>query len=284
MRWLLLDAGNTALKWEVIPSSTTHWPGKSSSGVGQRWRGTIGIDSPELPAEIGRACAAASALTGTPTPSLIAGCAVTSRENMERIDAAVRGSGAPPVTWFGAEKQFDHDRIQVQNEYRDPGQLGADRWHALIGARARVGRGVLAVINAGTATTVDGLSAEGRFMGGTIAPGLELMRSSLAAGTARLPLAKGQYVALPDNTADAIHTGVLDAQIGYIERRIRRIREKAGGNVNLVIAGGNAAAIVAALEGESGFARLVHDPDVVLWGLWHRARANAAGALARPAK
>jgi type III pantothenate kinase len=212
----------------------------------------------------------------------VLGCAVTSEKNVRAIEAAIRAVNAPAVHWLKAAVRFDHDGVLVQNTYADPARLGADRWHALIGARARFHRGPLAVITSGTATTVDGLAMDGRFLGGVIAPGWDMMRTSLAAGTARLPMAEGEYVAHPDNTDDAIHTGILDAQLGLIERRVRRIREVAGGAVQVVLSGGRSMQLYRLLQSQSGFSKLAHEPDLVLRGLWHHARAIATEALTQP--
>jgi type III pantothenate kinase len=212
----------------------------------------------------------------------VLGCAVTSDERIRAIEAAIRAVNAPAVRWLKAAPRFEHDGIAVHNGYADAERLGADRWHALIGARSRFPRGTLAVIGAGTATTVDGLAADGRFLGGVIAPGCDMMRTSLARGTARLPLAEGEYVAHPNNTEDAIVTGVFDAQLGLIERRVRRIREAAGGAVQVVLCGGKALQLFSLLQSQSGFGRLAHEPDLVLRGLWHHARALATEALTLP--
>jgi type III pantothenate kinase len=277
---LLIDAGNTALKWEVFTAATVQWPGSQRDAPPTtRWRGTLPIDSPELGAELARACAAASALTGTPVPTAVLGCAVTSEQRVRNIEAAIRAVNAPAVRWLAAGSQFEHDGIALQNGYARPEQLGADRWHALIGARSRFAQGHLAVINAGTATTVDGLTADGRFLGGVIAPGCDMMRASLAHGTARLPIADGEYQAHPNNTDDAIHTGVLDAQLGLIERRVRRLREAAGGAVQVVLSGGKATQLFPMLQSQSSFGKLAQEPDLVLRGLWHHARAIATQAL-----
>jgi type III pantothenate kinase len=108
----------------------------------------------------------------------------------------------------------------VTNGYEVPAQLGADRWAALIGARA-LHRGPALVVMSGTATTVDVLDREGRFHGGLILPGLALMREALAARTADLPAVSGEYRELPRNTFDAIASGCLQATAGAIERLFR---------------------------------------------------------------
>jgi type III pantothenate kinase len=76
---------------------------------------------------------------------------------------------------------------------------------------------------AGTATTVDTLAGDGRFLGGLILPGLDLMRRALARDTAALPLAAGKYSAYPRCTDDAIISGCIEAQAGAIERACARL-------------------------------------------------------------
>ena len=110
----------------------------------------------------------------------------------------------------------------VRNGYENPGQLGVDRWSALIGARG-ITRAACLVVMAGTATTIDTMDASGQFLGGLILPGLDLMRHALARGAADLPLACGKHEIYPRNTDDAIVSGCLDAQLGAIERAFARI-------------------------------------------------------------
>ena len=74
------------------------------------------------------------------------------------------------------------------------------------------------VIGAGTATTIDALDESGDFVGGLILPGLGLMRSALARGTKGLSVPGGGYHAFGRNTADAMQSGCLHAQLGAIDR------------------------------------------------------------------
>ena len=117
------------------------------------------------------------------------------------------------VIRFGASSEC----CGVLNGYASPSQLGADRWAAMVGARGICGQDCL-VVCAGTATTIDRLDATGRFLGGVILPGFDLMRSALAGNTAQLPLAEGEWCEFPANTMDAIVSGCLNAQLGAIER------------------------------------------------------------------
>lgn len=123
-----------------------------------------------------------------------------------------------PLAWVHAHAR----QCGVSNGYEQPSQLGADRWAALIGARA-LHQGPCLVVGAGTATTVDLLDRDGVFRGGLILPGLALMRSALAGNTAGLPDAAGVLRDLPRNTADAIASGCLNATLGAIERFFRQL-------------------------------------------------------------
>jgi type III pantothenate kinase len=151
----------------------------------------------------------------------------SARKRLETIFA--RRSMVP--AWVKAKRH----ECGVTNGYGQAGQLGPDRWAALIGAWAIL-RGPCLVVTAGTATTVDFLRGDGRFVGGAILPGLELMKRSLARDTAGLRLARGRFSAEPRNTADAIETGCLLAQAGAIERAFATMEHGAA----CVLAGGAA--------------------------------------------
>jgi len=149
------------------------------------------------------------------------------RKRLENLFA--RRSMAPE--WVKAKRY----ECGVTNAYGRPDQLGPDRWAALIGAWSIL-RAPCLVVAAGTATTVDVLRGDGRFVGGVILPGLDLMKRSLARGTAQLPFARGRFSAEPRNTADAIETGCLLAQAGAIERTFAAMEHGAA----CVLAGGAA--------------------------------------------
>ncbi len=130
----------------------------------------------------------------------------------------------------------------LQNFYATPQTLGVDRWAAAIGAWGLLKQPCL-VVCAGTATTIDLIEmshlGEASYRGGLIVPGLDLMLQSLHQRTARLPAAKGRYRAAPavaDNTDDAIVSGAMDATCGAIERMAQRLPEDAP----WLITGGNA--------------------------------------------
>jgi type III pantothenate kinase len=127
----------------------------------------------------------------------------------------------------------------VTNSYRNPGQLGSDRWAALIGAH-RLGEGAKLVVMAGTATTVDALTADGAFLGGLIVPGVTLMRAALNRNTAQLGLEAGQFETFPQSTPDAIMSGAIQASAGAIERMYEELAAHSQSIPEVILSGGAA--------------------------------------------
>ncbi len=109
------------------------------------------------------------------------------------------------------------ERCGVSNHYRDPDQLGCDRWAALIGAWSIQNKACL-VINVGTAVTIDMLSSKGDFIGGIILPGPSLMLQSLGEKTALINAEQGKFEVLPRDTMSATYSGVIHALVGAIGR------------------------------------------------------------------
>ena len=191
-----IDAGNTRIKWGLRHAG--EWLEKGALATS---------DAPWL----------VEAAEDWPADATIVVCNVAG----DAVAAAIRqslGTRAASARWLhpGAAQ------CGVENRYQPPQRLGADRWAALIGARALVGDACL-VVCAGTATTIDVLDGDGVFQGGVIMPGLDLMRRSLATATAQLPYANGEFRELPRSTDDAIVSGCLHAQAGAIERLHRTL-------------------------------------------------------------
>ncbi|WP_297325180.1 type III pantothenate kinase [Nitrosomonas sp.] len=108
-------------------------------------------------------------------------------------------------------------QCDVLNGYANPAQLGSDRWAALIAAW-EIRHHACLVINVGTAVTIDALSDSGKFLGGIIMPGMHLMLNSLLSGTQLIKADAGSYRNFPQNTNDAIQSGVIQCLVGAIER------------------------------------------------------------------
>jgi len=187
---LLIDAGNTRIKWALVEGN--NWRRTGMLPVGQ---------AAELPRQFAGLQGVREAWV-----SNVAG------EDVARQISAACVSAQPR---FIAAQDM---QCGVRNGYSSPSRLGSDRWAALIAAWHLV-CGACLVVNSGTATTIDALSAKGEFIGGLILPGMELMQRSLYGATAQLRAEQGEYAPFPLNTADAIFSGALQASCGAIERQ-----------------------------------------------------------------
>lgn len=226
---LLIDAGNTRIKWALIGNEPA-----TQEGLG-RWIESGAVGHGEIEQLIGM-------WQGRKVErvllSNVAGQAV--RENLERILAQT--SDAAPVEHFRSMPEAGG----VRNGYRDPGQLGCDRFAAAIGAHALYPKQHLIVATCGTATTIDAVTGTGVFVGGMILPGPGLMAASLARNTAQLPQVAHRSDAVSpfaDNTDDAIISGCISAQAGAIERAAAALTRRCG-SAQCIISGG-AAQIIA---------------------------------------
>jgi type III pantothenate kinase len=209
---LCIDCGNSRLKW-----------GLRDAG---EWHATAALPLSFDQAPVLRA-------------RRVLACNVAGEAGRQAIAALVAQLEAP-VEWLHSRPA----QCGVINGYEHPEQLGADRWAALIGARARHA-GACLVVMSGTATTVDVLAADGRFNGGLILPGLALMRDALAGNTANLPSAAGRFVEQPRNTFDAISSGCLQATAGAIERMFRQVAGQP--DARCLLSGGAATELAAQL-------------------------------------
>lgn len=197
---LLIDAGNTRVKWALTASDQALpvWEAEGSvahdglNGLASAWK-SHDIQAVWI--------------------SNVAGDALASQLTQILADAGLAGSA---LHWFASLPVCGG----VRNGYREPAQLGCDRFAALIGARHHHPDRDLLVVNAGTATTVDALTADGQFIGGMILPGLGTMARSLAVNTAQLPPVSEVHLeqTLADNTRQAIISGCISAQAGAIAR------------------------------------------------------------------
>jgi type III pantothenate kinase len=118
----------------------------------------------------------------------------------------------------------DATTIPLATHVDEPGRVGADRLLAAWGAGRRHGTPVV-VVDMGTATTVDALDADGTFLGGAIAPGMELGLRALARGTAQLPPIEPALPrrAIGRDTVSAIRSGVVLGHLGVIRELVARI-------------------------------------------------------------
>ena len=238
---LALDAGNTRIKWGLHDGDTWQARGWAATadgaGLGDAWK--------EL------------AVPGRIVASNVAG-----PQAAMRIEEACKGWSAR-IEWVVAVER----QCGVHNGYEVPAQLGSDRWAALIAARAVAPEGCV-VVNAGTAMTVDALTADGVFLGGLIVPGFAAMRRALTEGTAAIKAGAGHYRDTPRNTSDAVYSGALSAMAGAVRHMNVLLAGEIGRTPACLLSGGDARLLLPLLSGE---ARMVD--NLVLDGLIRIARA-----------
>ena len=243
MKTILIDAGNTRIKWGVL----------SNAMIGE----TDHVMHTDLDD---------------------AGFAALASRLPRQVDSAFVSNVAGPVLATrltgllagGCELRFAKTAAKacgVTNAYPEPRQMGVDRWVALIGAWLEFGDAVL-VVDVGTAVTIDALDESGRHLGGQILPGLDLMSRSLGTSTSDIPVVKRHAAAFTSDvgifaasTADGVRQGAGNAIAGAIERA-RSVLAAAGHAPVLVLTGGDAPRLSAALKPP-----VAHRPDLVLAGL-----------------
>lgn len=230
---LLVDAGNTLIKWAVIDENASTQGRWLDSGA------ALHADVAQLEQDWRRHNISRALISN------VAGQARQSQLGMMLSNLKVASLS---IEWFASTSE----QAGVRNSYRHPAQLGCDRFAAMIGAHALFPEQALIVATCGTATTVDAITADGLFVGGMILPGLGLMATSLARNTAHLPqVAQNSLKLYPfaSNTSDAIISGCIAAQTGAIEHATALHAERSN-EVLCVLSGGAALSIAPHLSAE----------------------------------
>ncbi|CAM5632173.1 type III pantothenate kinase [Rhodanobacter lindaniclasticus] len=222
---LLLDLGNTRLKWALQGPS----PAWLAQGV-LEWREDLAA-LPVAWADFAR-------------PSQVVGASVVDDAREQRVAAVVRHAFGGAPTWL----RTPASACRVRNAYAEPQRLGVDRFLAMVAAHA-AGQAPCVLASAGTALVLDALAADGRHLGGLIAPGVQLMQRSLLDATAQVrPQRPGDILQLADNTADAVTSGCWQAAAALIERFHAQMRPRLGGAPALILDGGDATQLVPLLS------------------------------------
>jgi len=200
------------------------------------------------------------------------------------ITGIVMASVVPPLTGTMiamARDYFNQTPLNIEPAanagmpilYENPREVGADRVVNGIAAYEQYGRREgrpVIVVDFGTATTFDAISAKGEYLGGVICPGPQISADALFQRAARLPRIDVQK---PDRVIGRTTVGSMQAGLfwGYVDMvngLVRRMREELGGNVAVVATGGLAASVAP----ETHVVEHV-DPDLTLRGLrivWER--------------
>jgi type III pantothenate kinase len=127
----------------------------------------------------------------------------------------------------------------------DPAQVGADRLANALAARNIAGRANAIVVDMGTATKVDAMSADGRFLGGAIAPGVTPAVGTLVDSAAGLPAPSGRPISsVGGTTRGAVNSGAVLGAAAMVDALVARVAAELDGAA-LVVATGGAAPLVA---------------------------------------
>ena len=191
-----------------------------------------------------------------------------------RIKGIVISSVVPPLTPVFeavARERFGHEPLMIEPGvktgmpilYENPHEVGADRIVNGLAAFVRYG-GPVIVIDFGTATTFDTITAKGEYLGGVIAPGLGISADALFEKAARLPRVdiKQPPRVIGRNTVASMQSGIYFGYAGLVEGIVRRIRTELGEGSKVIATGG----LALAFEKEFPFVD-AFDPDLTLHGL-----------------
>lgn len=240
---LELDCGNSFIKWRVIRQGL---PGLVLGGV---------VDSDEKLIEV---LAATSGLSLRHSRMV----SVRSAEETRKLVALIAEE-------FGLETQCASSArllAGVANGYEAYERLGLDRWLALVGAYATVGKACL-VLDLGTAITSDFVSAKGEHLGGYICPGMPLMRGQLRTHTRRIryddvAAEEAQSSFAPGrSTAEAVERGCTLMVRGFAASQLTLAQQYLGDDFIVFVTGGDAELIRDVTPGAR------HMPDLVFVGL-----------------
>lgn len=250
---LLLDLGNTRLKWALREGAQWHEQG----AVG--WNDEVVLALHE-------------AWRHLPLPRDVFGASVVDSEREAQIAAVVSTCFERSTTWL----RTPAEACGVRNAYPEPGRLGVDRFLGMVAARAE-GWAPCVLAGVGTALTLDALDAQGQHLGGLIAPGPQLMQQSLLGATVRVLVDRpGTVLEAADNTPDAVASGCWQAAAALVERFVSHMSAPLGGAPQLILGGGDAASLAPLIAHPSRLSQ-----DSVLRGLsvWSDAHTPVEQAL-----
>ena len=228
--WLLLEVGNTAIKWRLTQADCLLTPGGAVTDVeallpvveNQPWS-AVGISS------------------------------VAGEQAHQAVVEALGFRQAAPLRVAVSEASS----MGVCNSYAVPGEMGVDRWLAMLAAHC-LHEGAVCVIDAGTAITLDLLTADGAHLGGYILPGADLMSRALTHATGRInaALVDPPTLAPGNSTAQCVSAGAWRSALGAVQSVLADFPD----HRPLLTGGGTDALIELGLAAET-------NPDLVFEGL-----------------
>ena len=258
MSILLIDLGNTRLKWALAPSH-----GDMSSDFTEQGFSTH--DSPNQLSQFDQ-------LSKNQIIEKIICSSVISEDKTLALKKHCQ-TIMPQAAWFqiNGASAIKH----LGSQYDEAQQLGADRRSMALGAHEMFPGKHILVVGAGTATTID-LITPTQYMGGWIFPGMSLMTSALNANTAQLPNVstedQGSSLKIGTNTNDGIYQGILASHVGAIMMAQEYVKNQQMTLDLMIVTGGNAKKLIGYLKDSLSPLIIHHEEQLVLKGLlaWNK--------------
>lgn len=188
----------------------------------------------------------------------VALASVADNENVNLVLAKAKSLGKPIVT-----AEVDAESFGIQCAYKNYQNLGIDRWLAVVAAEAELPNQDVVIVDAGTAMTVDFLTAEKKHLGGWIVPGLDLMKTSIIDKAPKVfGDKKVEFELFGTDTPSAVFNGCLLTCVGSIHLAMQQLHEKTASPVKLLLTGGNSKQLADLINGEK-----IQDEFLIFKGL-----------------
>ena len=191
-------------------------------------------------------------------------------ESVFAVNVAGAGLASALSDYTQAAWQLEPEFVQVSsaecgvtNAYGTPGDLGADRWVAMIAAHRLSDRAVC-VVDCGTAITLDVVTADGGHRGGLILPGMAMLCQSLQVNTAGIEMHDDVPASglLAPGTRAGVEQGARILLASAIDRIVNEIAEQGNETPDVIMTGGDATQLLPLLG-----ITVQHVPGLVLQGL-----------------
>ena len=253
MSILLIDIGNTRLKWAIASTNGDLHSDFIDQGASMN-------DSPNQLAQFDQ-------ISKNQTIEKIICSSVISEDKTLALKKHCQ-TIMPQASWFqiNGASAIEH----LGSQYDQAQQLGSDRRAMALGAHQMFPGKHILVIGAGTATTIDFITST-HHMGGWIIPGMTLMTNALNLNTAQLPNVstddQGSSLKIGTNTNDGIYQGVLASHVGAVMMAQEYVKNQKMTLDLMIVTGGNAKNLIGYLKGSFSPLTTHHEEQLVLKGL-----------------